>query len=173
MIKFFRHIRQRLLIEGKTGKYLKYAIGEIALVVIGILIALQVNNWNEVRKDKKLVNEYLMSMMEDLNSDIMEYDQNIRSFERQMQNNSRILINDDYKMLDNDSIINLVWGYWNLNRTSSQTYQKIKSTGLVETLGTPQIEKAVNAYYNISIIHYEYLINWDKEMSERDGYFWG
>ena len=51
MIKFFRHIRKRLLSEGKTGKYLTYAIGEIVLVVIGILIALQINNWNEQRKE--------------------------------------------------------------------------------------------------------------------------
>jgi hypothetical protein len=50
MIKFFRHIRQNLLMENKTGKYFKYAIGEIVLVVIGILIALQINNWNENRK---------------------------------------------------------------------------------------------------------------------------
>ena len=47
MIKFFRKIRQDLLDKGKTGKYLKYAIGEIVLVVIGILIALSINNWNE------------------------------------------------------------------------------------------------------------------------------
>lgn len=51
MIKFFRNIRQNLLNEGKTSKYFKYAIGEIILVVIGILIALQINNWNEGRKD--------------------------------------------------------------------------------------------------------------------------
>ena len=50
MLKIFRRIRQNLLMENKTGKYLKYAIGEIVLVVIGILIALQINNWNEVRK---------------------------------------------------------------------------------------------------------------------------
>lgn len=49
MIKFFRKIRKRLLDEGKTNKYIKYAIGEIVLVVIGILIALQINNWNEGR----------------------------------------------------------------------------------------------------------------------------
>ncbi len=47
MIKFFRNIRKTLLTEGKTSKYFKYAIGEIVLVVIGILIALQINNWNE------------------------------------------------------------------------------------------------------------------------------
>lgn len=52
MIKFFRHIRKSLLMENKTGKYFKYAIGEIILVVIGILIALQINNWNENRKEK-------------------------------------------------------------------------------------------------------------------------
>ncbi len=49
MIKIFRHIRQRLLIENKTSKYLLYAIGEIVLVVIGILIALQLNEWNGER----------------------------------------------------------------------------------------------------------------------------
>jgi len=54
MIKFFRHIRQNLIMENKTSKYLKYAIGEIVLVVVGILIALQINNWNELRKERKL-----------------------------------------------------------------------------------------------------------------------
>lgn len=49
MIKFFRKIRQNLITEGKTGKYLKYAVGEVVLVVIGILIALQINNWNEAK----------------------------------------------------------------------------------------------------------------------------
>ena len=47
MIKFFRKIRQNLLMENKTGKYFKYAIGEIVLVVIGIFIALSINNWND------------------------------------------------------------------------------------------------------------------------------
>ena len=49
MIKFFRKIRYDLMEKNKTGKYLKYAIGEIILVMIGILLAMQVNNWNQVR----------------------------------------------------------------------------------------------------------------------------
>jgi len=66
MIKFFRKIRQNLLSEGKTGKYFKYAVGEIVLVVIGILIALSINNWNENRKTKqfeyRILNDIRMGM---------------------------------------------------------------------------------------------------------------
>ena len=65
MIKFFRKIRQNLLAEGKTGKYLKYAVGEIILVVIGILIALQINNWNENRKLQIKSYDYLKRLKVD------------------------------------------------------------------------------------------------------------
>ena len=53
MIKFFRRIRQNMIKESKVSKYLLYAIGEIVLVVIGILIALSINNWNEQKKTNK------------------------------------------------------------------------------------------------------------------------
>ncbi|PNQ73628.1 hypothetical protein C1T31_04625 [Hanstruepera neustonica] len=60
MIKFFRKIRQNLLSENKTGKYFKYALGEIILVVIGILIALQINNWNQNRITQNNQEKYLL-----------------------------------------------------------------------------------------------------------------
>ncbi len=66
MIKFFRHLRQSLLMNKQTGQYLKYAIGEIALVVIGILIALQINNWNQVNVDIDTQNKYLTNILSDL-----------------------------------------------------------------------------------------------------------
>ena len=75
MIKFFRKIRQSLLFEGKTGKYFKYAIGEIFLVVIGILIALQVNNWNENRKSVNSQNELLEKLTFDLDHDISRFEE--------------------------------------------------------------------------------------------------
>ena len=65
MIKFFRRIRQNLLMENKTGKYFKYAIGEIVLVMIGILLALQVNNWNENRLNNIAVKTYLNKLIQD------------------------------------------------------------------------------------------------------------
>ena len=71
MIKFFRKIRQNLLSEGNTGKYLKYAFGEILLVVIGILIALTINNWNDNRKSKLTEIKYVNDLIEDLNNDVI------------------------------------------------------------------------------------------------------
>ncbi|WP_340114063.1 DUF6090 family protein [Maribellus mangrovi] len=72
MLKILRKIRAALLAEGKTGKYLKYAIGEILLVVIGILIALQVNNWNEGRKSKSQEITILKNIKEDINLDTLD-----------------------------------------------------------------------------------------------------
>ena len=69
MIKFFRKIRQRLVIEDKFSKYLLYAIGEIILVVIGILIALQINNWNEKQKNKQQELIILENILQDLKND--------------------------------------------------------------------------------------------------------
>ncbi len=72
MIKFFRKIRQDLLKQNKTGKYFKYAIGEIVLVVIGILIALQVNTLNEQRKENNFEVDILKQIRTNLQTDLLE-----------------------------------------------------------------------------------------------------
>ena len=72
MAKFFRKIRYKLMDENKTSKYLKYAIGEIVLVVIGILIALQINNWNEERKSNKLLQRYNQNIIAELKTDLLK-----------------------------------------------------------------------------------------------------
>ena len=66
MIKFFRKIRQKLLSENKFSKYLLYALGEIALVVIGILIALSINNWNEEKKRNEKERNILAEIKRDI-----------------------------------------------------------------------------------------------------------
>jgi hypothetical protein len=80
MIKFFRRIRQDLLSEGKTSKYFKYAIGEIILVMIGILLAVQVNNWNIDRANSILEQKYLNNVKLDLQKDLasLDYQLNFR-----------------------------------------------------------------------------------------------
>ncbi|WP_075348600.1 DUF6090 family protein [Algoriphagus marinus] len=69
MISLFRKIRQKLLQQNRVTRYLIYAMGEILLVVIGILIALQVNNWNEIRKQRQVELKYFVNLKNDLNAD--------------------------------------------------------------------------------------------------------
>ncbi|MET1257915.1 DUF6090 family protein [Flagellimonas sp. DF-77] len=72
MLRFFTTVRRKLLSEGKSAQYLKYALGEIALVVIGILIALQINNWNEARKEEKALKEYLVKIKSHTQEDLRQ-----------------------------------------------------------------------------------------------------
>ncbi|MFK5982313.1 MAG: DUF6090 family protein [Flavobacteriaceae bacterium] len=90
MIKFFRKIRQNLLSEEKTGKYFKYAVGEIVLVVVGILIALQINNWNESNKLSDLKQIYYRQLLKDLSVD-KEY-----IFKKLNLYNARIVAYENY-----------------------------------------------------------------------------
>lgn len=72
MIKLFRSIRQKLIVEGKTINYFKYAIGEIILVVIGILIALAINNWNQNRNNTTSANLHLKTVSQDIKEDLVQ-----------------------------------------------------------------------------------------------------
>lgn len=94
MIKFFRKIRQKLLTENKFSKYLLYAFGEILLVVIGILIALQINNWNELQK----LNEKELNVAKEL---YIELNENLIS----VKNQFRLWENRDKKILEVISLI--------------------------------------------------------------------
>ncbi len=92
MIKFFRRIRYDLMEKNKTGKpalpagkYFKYAIGEIILVVIGILIALSINNWNENRKLKVTEKAVITSLIEDLKIDNNHFEEEKIHLEQQLK----------------------------------------------------------------------------------------
>ena len=69
-MQVFRRIRHKLILDNKKIQYLKYAFGEIILVVIGILIALQINNWNQSVKDKRSLNEYLIKIQTHTEEDL-------------------------------------------------------------------------------------------------------
>ena len=105
MIKFFRKIRQNLLSEGKTGKYLKYAIGEILLVVIGILIALQINNWNESRIDRISEQAILKQLQSEFKSNLKQLNEKIGIRSYIMNSAIQLLSNiDDPAMRNVDSV---------------------------------------------------------------------
>lgn len=106
MIKFFRHMRHKLISENKTSNYLKYAIGEIVLVVIGILIALQINNWNESRKERKRESNYIELLTTDLISDANSLRALVELSDASVQSKTIILDYQDGIITKPDSLAN-------------------------------------------------------------------
>ena len=106
MIKFFRKIRQDLLRDNKIGDYLKYAVGEIVLVVIGILIALSINNWNESRKNDLEQALLVKNIIEDLRLDFIHINKSSEQVSNQMNLIDDLIskIFDEKKKINYDSI---------------------------------------------------------------------
>ena len=109
MIKFFRKIRQRLLVDGKFSKYPIYALGEIVLVVIGILIALSINNWNSSRKDRIREAVILNQIHKDFSSNKLQLD-SILEFHTQKVSKTQTLVEQMLRSKDT-SLINLMMSY--------------------------------------------------------------
>ncbi|RNC87206.1 MAG: hypothetical protein ED556_07230 [Winogradskyella sp.] len=116
MIKFFRKIRQRLLSENKFSKYLIYAIGEIILVVIGILIALAVNNYNEEKNAEAKVKLVFEELFEELAANISSV-RNIASFYEEKDSLTHLVLNTDLKEQDYRYI---TLDFWRLTSTSDR-----------------------------------------------------
>jgi len=104
MIKFFRKIRYDLMDKNKTGKYFKYAIGEIILVVIGILIALQINNWNENRKNHKKLTRYLYGTLGNFKSDLEGVTYYIDNLTDENEKRKLFINHSDYNVFTCDSL---------------------------------------------------------------------
>ncbi|MBT8297715.1 MAG: hypothetical protein KJO52_05220, partial [Maribacter sp.] len=152
MIKFFRKIRQNLLLENKTGKYFKYAIGEIILVVIGILIALQINNWNESNKLKKEETLYLKRLKTDLEKDTLYYNNNINRANLLIDRNYTFLkkLYDEQKSIDEGrELMNLpLWDSEYLT-IQDNTYSELVSSGKLNIISNPNLKVAVVDFYRL------------------------
>ncbi len=131
MLRFFRHIRQSVIEKGQVKKYLLYAVGEILLVVIGILLALQVNNWNELQKEKKVEIKLLKEVQIDLEATMEEI---IGDYEAHIQSQNsgntfqRYLVENE---IFNDTIL-MHYKHLSLDR---QVYPKTSGYDLLQAKG--------------------------------------
>jgi hypothetical protein len=137
MIKFFRKIRQKMLTENKFSKYLLYAIGEIVLVIIGILIALSINNWNENNKLEELKQVYYQQLLIDLNKDKEYIKKKINLYNSRIETYKNYL--DSYKK-PNLSIKEVLRNQFELNfatdhiRFQNSTIETLENTGNIKLI---------------------------------------
>lgn len=132
MIKFFRKIRYTLLEKNKTGKYLKYAIGEVFLVVIGILIALQINNWNEARKDTIKEIKMLQDIRNDINKNMGNLEEGLLLLNKGKLSSLNVLNYIETKQAYAESMIKdftNFTNYWDPDFTEA-SFENLKNVGV-------------------------------------------
>jgi len=155
MIKFFRKIRYDLMSKNKKGNYFKYAIGEILLVVIGILIALSINNWNTERLNNNRNSQLLVKLSKELDLNIERSAYLYSIFDggfsdRYKYTDSLLKILDkgihtkdlDYMVSDNIFYVNT----FNLN---TSVFEELKNTGSLYALGSDSLVTSIQLYYQL------------------------
>jgi hypothetical protein len=154
MLKFFRKIRQKLIQKNKMGKYLKYAIGEIILVVIGILIALQINNWNEERKNNKIETNFISRLLEDIEEEevfiqtYVDYNQQVKSYANKALTYFDTPI-DSIKNVNQSLIVLYQASQISDARPSRSTYTELLSSGFINIIKSETLRRNIISYYEL------------------------
>ncbi len=163
MIRFFRTIRQRLLTENRVSKYLLYAIGEILLVVVGILLALQINTWNEGRKDRLYERKMLGELLEDMKLDTAILNIQFRRIDRFSQTLDLLDAQPgSWDELDSQSI-QLFGGVYFVQNTKAVESLKASS---VQVPFDDGLRKQINAHYHNARFYLDLLAMEDKNFFE-------
>ena len=153
MLRIFRNMRNNLLSQNRFTHYLFYALGEILLVVIGILIALQVNNWNENRRIKQQAETYRQRLLDDLKSDINYISVRIDYFD-QIEHYLEFALNEMANPKANTpetkwQFVLAVfqasqkWDFYSANAT----YNEIQNSSTLSYLGNPELLNTLSFYY--------------------------
>lgn len=152
MLKIFRNIRRNLIARNRFTSYMLYAIGEIILVVIGILIALQVNNWNENRKTLKKEQQYLERLHENLEKDSNMYALNIDFYKKVLEKGSLALSYVDHNDLSGHSYWDILVAFFQASQiwpviSEGPTYEELKSAGELSLIQVISLRNELSYYY--------------------------
>jgi hypothetical protein len=160
MIKLFRKIRYDLMEKNKTGKYFKYAIGEIVLVVIGILIALSINNLNETQKQKETTNSIYSIVKEDLNNDISEIDSFLKYFDEVRKPSFKTVLETNLTKEDwlkNPQYISVIGGYEDFS-INQRGFELLKNQSNLILNTKQNLASEINLFYNQHIVEIDVAI---------------
>ena len=171
-MKLFSKIKFRSFISKKIKKYSFYALGELILIIAGIFIAFQLNNWNDNRIKKNKTLEYLAGIKNDLKIDSMNFSKSLKFMDKMCLRKRILLERSDYNDLGLDSIVKLVKPDYKRKIINNQTFQKMKSSGITELPGFQDIYSELIQYYTTWQNEYIEFIDWDVEYTLKESEYW-
>lgn len=160
MVTLLRKIRHQLLQENRFSRYLLYAIGEIFLVVVGILIALQINNWNEEKKARKYELKMLQELQSVLNRDREYFNSQINRLTEKEKSANRLIQAIEAKEENLDTLNKYLQGlrYEILFQYNSGPYESIQSGGL-DKISNDSIRSKMTGLYEFLIPRSEKVLD--------------
>ena len=150
MFKFFQRIRRKLIREGRLTNYLFYALGEIILVVLGILIALQINNWNNHRVEENQMQDFARALVQDIQADLVEIEmrqQQMNKILNRMDSVINLVNQRELRELNNLDVLCLTWNlYYRPFRWNRKTLEQLKSSATLRLIENDSILKLIGDY---------------------------
>ena len=160
MLTFLRKIRKSLIYKGSSQKYFVYAVGEIALVVIGILIALQINNWNEGRRSNKRLQSHYKELRDELSFDLKRIDQHIIELKDVDDQGMylRSYLQNNFEIIDSTKLKRafLKAGYYASFDASRVAYDNLVSSGEINLIRNNHLKRQLGEFHNTG--------GWDKRV---------
>ena len=170
MLTFFRRVRKGLLQGGSTSKYLLYAIGEIALVVIGILLALQINNWNQDQKNRKEEAYYLKELSLDFLTNRNVLEDGEQGIKLVLGNIANTLLYMNRPIPDSINTYSLIRGYYGLSvpelEFAEGALNELLSTGKLSLIRNRQLRRDLadwNTKVEVANIHIAKILKFKEE----------
>ncbi|MCB0662960.1 MAG: hypothetical protein KDC24_09485 [Saprospiraceae bacterium] len=150
MIKFFRIIRQQLLSDNKVSKYLLYALGEIVLVIIGILLALQINDWSTNQQHKKEEKRILQSIKTDVTNDTLQLSKNIANAKNRIAQIDTVYIALNHpEQFSSGQFLQYAYALASSQQfnVNSGTFDESLSSGFLKYIENDQLRQNIFEYY--------------------------
>lgn len=167
MISVFRRIRQSLLGQNRFQRYLMYGIGEILLVVLGILIALQIDNWNETRKEREIEQTVLLQLQEDFRSNLAQLNQKIQMRREIIKSSLYILKATDYPQTANRDSLIARFSILLVDPTFDPIEFDLSSTGNLRLLSNNKLKRLLSNWTSDIVAVQEIEQNWSDIVNEQ------
>jgi len=167
MISILRRIRQSLLGQNRFQRYLMYGIGEILLVVIGILIALQIDNWNEFRKEREIEQTVLLQLQEDFRSNLAQLNQKIQMRDEIIESSLYILNATDYPETANRDSLIARFSILLVDPTFDPIEFDLSSTGNLRLLSNKKLKRLLSNWTSDIVAVQEIEQNWSDVVNEQ------
>lgn len=164
----FKKLKQELISDNRIGKYLMYALGEIILIVVGILVAMNLDDWNDNQKDISRNKAFIKEIHFDLRRDTAIFGDEIRKIDKIAQYKQLLLDKDSLQMVESDAIISILTaGYHNI-KMNEGSYVKMKESGIAPVDQYDKLFKQINSYYIFNKTYLENRNAWEMGLYERD-----